>query len=113
VNNFEMPKAFFAVWFYIPFPKTWLRYKKKCLRMHGAAHESTPDWDNLTKALFDALMPRKNKIKGEKGSDDRKVHCGSTFKVWVRPEDACIKILEYDPAEYMAAFKDGHPTSSG
>lgn len=109
VNKFEMPRQCFAIWFYIPFPKTWLRYKKKCLQMHGAAHESTPDWDNLIKALFDALMPRKSRTRGQTGGDDRKINCGATFKVWVRPEDACIKIIEYDKTEYMEAFKHGHP----
>ena len=77
--------------------------------MAGQPHQSTPDWDNLTKALFDGLMPRKSRTSGEKGNDDRKIHCGSPFKIWVYPEDACIKAIEYDKDDYMGVFIHGHP----
>ena len=72
--------------------------------MEGQPHQSTPDCDNLLKAFFDSVMPRANKAKGEKGADDRKIHCYAAFKVWVRPENACIKIVEYGGNDFLAAF---------
>ncbi len=75
-------------------------------------HQSTPDWDNLTKSLFDALMPRKKRTNGETGTDDRQIHCGAIFKVWVLPDEACVKIVEYDTVEFMEAFKHGLPSTS-
>ena len=107
-QKFEMPRGYFALWFYVPHPKSWRKDKIK--ENLYKPHETTPDWDNFIKALFDALMPRKSKTKGEKGSDDRRIHCGTPFKVWVKPEEACIKILEYDKDEFMEVFKHGHPS---
>lgn len=72
-------------------------------------HQSTPDWDNFIKAMFDALMPRRNRSRGDKGADDRLIHCGAIFKVWVLPGEACIKVLEYGSADFMEVFKHGHP----
>jgi hypothetical protein len=49
-------------------------------------------------------MPRKNKRFGEKGADDRRIHCFAVFKIWVRRGDECIKIVEYDENEFMEGF---------
>lgn len=106
--GFTVPHGYFAVWFYMPHPKSWRR--KKIAENLYKPHQSTPDWDNCTKALFDALMPRKKRTKGEKGVDDRLIHCGAVFKVWVRENEGCIKILEYDQNEFMMVFKHGNPT---
>lgn len=102
-----MPHGFFALWFYMPYPKSWR--KKKIADKLYTPHQSTPDWDNLTKSLFDALMPRKKRTNGETGTDDRLVHCGTIFKVWVKPEEACIKILEYSAGDFLKAFDHGAP----
>jgi Holliday junction resolvase RusA-like endonuclease len=107
-QGFTMPSGFFAIWFYVPHPKSWRKAKIK--ENLYKEHMSTPDWDNYAKAFFDALMPRKAKSKGEKGSDDRRIHCGAIFKVWVLPSEACIKVLEYDRSDFMEAFKHGHPS---
>ena len=106
-NGFVMPQGYFAIWFCIPYPKSWRKQKIK--EMLHKPHQSTPDWDNLTKSLFDALMPRKKRTNGEKGPDDRLVHCGAIFKVWVKPEEACIKVIEYSSESFIDAFKDGSP----
>lgn len=106
-TGFKMPVGNFALWFYLPHPKSWRR--KKLAEMLYKPHQSTPDWDNLTKALFDALMPRKSRTSGEKGADDRLIHCGAIFKVWVLPDEACIKVLEYEENDFMDAFIHGHP----
>lgn len=103
-TGFEMPVAYFLIHFYIAAPKSWRKKDRK--EKIGTPHMSTPDLDNLLKAFFDSIMPRKNKTKGEKGSDDRKIHCYAAFKTWADPEDSCIKIVEYQESDYMEAFKD-------
>lgn len=101
-ESFVMPHGYFAVWFYVPIPPSW-RPKKVAEMMH-TAHLNTPDLDNYLKQLYDSIMPRKNRLKKEKGVDDRKIHCYAAFKVWVAHEDACIKIVEYSKGDFVAAF---------
>ena len=107
-NDFKMPLGHAAVWFYVPMPVSW-RAKKRA-EMVYTVHQSTPDLDNYLKQLYDSIMPRKNRLKKEKGIDDRKFFCYAAFKVWVPVEQACIKIVEYDAVEFMESFKHGYPT---
>lgn len=109
-NGFKMPLGHSAVWFYVPMPKSW-RPKKRA-EMIYTVHQNTPDLDNYLKQLYDSIMPRKNRLKGEKGIDDRKIYCYAAFKVWVPYEEACMKILEYNPDEFMEVFKHGHPATN-
>lgn len=44
----------FSLLFGIAMPQSWS--KKKRLRMRGEPHQRTPDIDNLTKAVMDALL---------------------------------------------------------
>lgn len=106
-NGFKMPLGHAAVWFYVPMPVSWR--KKKRAEMIYTVHQNTPDLDNYLKQLYDSIMPRKNRLKGEKGVDDRKIYCYAAFKVWVPDDEGCIKILEYDAGEFMEVFKHGHP----
>lgn len=106
-NEFTMPLGYFAVWFYVPMPKSW-RAKKRAEMLH-TAHQSTPDLDNYLKQLYDAIMPRKNRLKKEKGTDDRKIFCYASFKVWVEVEKAGIKIIQYDQKEFDHIFRHGAP----
>jgi len=106
-HEFKMPLGHAAVWFYVPMPPSW-RTKKRA-EMIYTVHQNTPDLDNYLKQLYDSIMPRKNRLKGEKGMDDRKIFCYAAFKVWVPVEEACIKIIEYQPGEFMEVFKHGHP----
>jgi len=106
-NEFKMPLGHAAIWFYVPMPPSW-RPKKKAEMLY-TVHQNTPDLDNYLKQLFDSIMPRKNRLKREKGVDDRKIYCYATFKVWVPVEEACIKVIEYQPEEFMDVFKHGHP----
>jgi len=101
-SQFQMPKAYFAVWFFMPFPKSWRRKKQE--EMLYKPHTSTPDLDNLVKGLFDSIMPRRNRISGQTGSDDRQIHCESTFKVWCPQGEEKIIIIEYTKEEYLATF---------
>lgn len=107
-NEFKMPLGHFAMWFYVPMPPSW-RPKKRA-EMIYTVHQSTPDLDNYLKQLYDSIMPRKNRLKKEKGVDDRKIYCYAAFKVWVPVEEACMKVIEYAPDEFMEVFKHGHPT---
>lgn len=107
-NDFKMPLGYAAVWFYVPMPKSWR--KKKLDQMLYTVHQNTPDLDNYLKQLYDSIMPRKNRMKGEKGIDDRKIYNYAAFKVWVTWEEACIKIVEYRPEDFEEVFKHGHPS---
>lgn len=97
-----MPIGYFAIWFYIPAPKSWR--KKEREQKTGGPHMTTPDCDNLLKAFFDGIMPRKNKTKKEKGSDDRKIHCYTAFKVWCPASEGRIVIAEYAQSHFLEAF---------
>ena len=110
-NEFKMPLGYFAAWFYVPMPPSWR--KKRIAEMIYTVHQNTPDLDNYLKQLYDAIMPRKNRQKGEKGMDDRKIFCYSAFKVWVPLEEAGMKIVEYDKDDYMDEFRHGHPKHCG
>lgn len=106
-NEFKMPLGYFAVWFYVPMPPSW-RKPKRAEMLH-TVHQNTPDLDNYLKQLYDSIMPRKNRQRREKGVDDRKIFCYAAFKVWVEPDESCIKVLEYDKAEFDNTFQHGHP----
>ena len=90
-TGFKMPLGYFAVWFYVPMPASWR--KKKRAQMLYNVHQNTPDLDNYLKQLYDSVMPRKNRLRKEKGCDDRKIFCYAAFKVWVEWDDACIKVV--------------------
>lgn len=107
-NEFKLPLGHTAVWFYVPMPPSWR--KKKREEMIYTVHQNTPDLDNYLKQLYDSIMPRKNRLKKEKGIDDRKIFCYAAFKVWVPYEKACIKIIEYNQVDFMKTFQHGHPS---
>lgn len=106
-NEYKMPLGHSAVWFYVAMPASW-RPKRRAEMLY-TVHQNTPDLDNYLKQLYDSVMPRKNRLKKEKGMDDRKIYSYAAFKVWVPYDEACIKVIEYDPAEFMKAFENGHP----
>lgn len=97
-----IPSGYFAIWFYIPHPKSWR--KKKIQELVGAPHMGTPDLDNLIKALLDGAMPRRNRISGEKGADDRRIHNYVPFKVWCHPGQEKIVIVEYSEQDIRIEF---------
>jgi Holliday junction resolvase RusA-like endonuclease len=105
--GFRMPDGYFAIWFYVPMPKSWR--KNKLQEKIYTEHTSTPDWDNFAKAFQDGIMPRKSKTSGEKGRDDRSIHSVAVFKIWVPAEEACIKVIEYSKNDYLNEFRHGHP----
>lgn len=107
-EDFKMPLGYFAIWFYVPMPPSWRQ--SKIDKFKHKPHQNMPDIDNFIKKTFDGIMPRRNRIARDKGADDRKIHCYTTFKVWVEFDEACIKIIEYKPEDFIEAFKDGLPT---
>lgn len=101
-TGFKMPHGYFALAFCMPMPARW---SKKKVREHLLEpHQNQPDSDNLVKALFDSLMPRRNRSGGQKGDDDRKIHCYSAFKLWVLPGDACIRVIEYRKGDFLTEY---------
>lgn len=103
-TGFKLPYGYFAIWFYIKVPKSWRI--KKVEQFLGTSHQSTPDIDNYIKGLFDGMMPKPNKNKGEKGSsDDRLIHSMAAFKVWTAYNESCIDIVEYSKEDYENTFK--------
>lgn len=105
-----MPHGFFVILFYIPFPKSWREKKRR--EMYNTPHCSTPDLDNLLKAFFDSIMPRRNRTVGEKGADDRKIHCYTAFKKWCESGEERIEIIEYSPTDYISSvLPEAQPAS--
>ena len=58
--GFTMPEDNFHVIFHIPMPKSWTGHRKDT--MVGTKHQQTPDVDNLSKAVFDAICTQDNFI---------------------------------------------------
>lgn len=101
-EGFLIPNGYFAIWFYIPFPKSWT--KKKQALMGGKPHLDTPDLDNLIKAATDGILPRRNRTKGEKGADDRRIHNYIPFKIWCPQGEEKIVINEYTESQILGLF---------
>lgn len=107
--QFSMPSGSFSIWFYIPFPKSWT--KKKCAVMAGQPHMDTPDLDNLLKAFFDGVMPRRNRAAGGSGADDRRIHNYVAFKIWCGPGEEKIVINEYEQDAFAHLFQLPSPVA--
>ena len=83
-KKFVVPEQGGHIIFYIPVPKTWKEYKKK--EMHMKLHQSKPDWDNLAKAFFDAML-----------SEDKEVADVRVTKRWVNKTEGWIEFNFYLP----------------
>jgi Holliday junction resolvase RusA-like endonuclease len=83
-KRFELPEQGAHITYYIPVPKSWRKYKKAEMHMH--LHQSTPDVDNLTKALFDSLM-----------EEDKHIADIRITKKWVNQEQGWIEIVINNP----------------
>lgn len=82
--RFTMPEQGAAITFFIPVPKTWRKWKKE--QMHMQLHQSTPDIDNLLKAVFDSLL-----------AEDKHIGNISLTKLWVNQEVGWIEITTSNP----------------
>jgi Holliday junction resolvase RusA-like endonuclease len=79
-KDFFIPAAGLSITFYIPCPESWSAKKKKA--HHGLLHQSRPDLDNLTKALFDSLV-----------TEDKHIASLSATKRWVDFPDGWIECV--------------------
>ncbi len=71
--GFIMPQDAFFMWFLMPMPRTWTKKKKAAMAFQ--LHKNKKDTDNLSKAIKDALAPRKNNFL------DTKLFTNEFFKV--------------------------------
>jgi len=83
-KQFVPPEQGGHLFFYIPVPKTWKKYKKE--EMHMKLHQSKPDWDNLAKAFFDSMF-----------SEDMHIADVRVTKKWVNQEKGWIEFVSYLP----------------
>ena len=58
--NIKLPFHGGHVTFIIPMPKSWSKQRKAVMNLQ--LHEQKPDWDNLGKALSDAVYKDDSKI---------------------------------------------------
>lgn len=58
--EFVPPTEGLSVTFWLPMPESWSQKKKD--RMWAKPHQQKPDWDNLVKSVFDALLEDDSKV---------------------------------------------------
>lgn len=54
LNKVVIPEHGAHITFYIPMPKSWSKKKKSTYE--NMSHQQKPDWDNLAKAICDAVL---------------------------------------------------------
>lgn len=105
--GFIMPQDAFFMWFFMPMPKTWT--KKKKASMAFKLHKNKKDTDNLSKAIKDALAPRKsNFVAGKQPAmDDRVISSYANAKIYLPDQyidKVGILIIEYDITSFLKDF---------
>lgn len=105
--GFIMPQDAFFMWFFMPMPKSWT--KKKKAEMAFKLHKNKKDTDNLSKAIKDALAPRKSNFLAGKqpAMDDRVISSYANAKIYL-PDEYADKvgtlIVEYDVSDFLNGF---------
>lgn len=69
LRGVDLPQGGAHVTFVLPMPASWT--KRKRAEMDGQSHQQKPDWDNLAKALCDAIY-----------DDDSGIHDIRVSKIW-------------------------------
>jgi len=105
--GFIMPQDAFFMWFFMPMPKTWT--KKKKAAMAFKLHKHKKDTDNLSKAIKDALAPRKsNFVPGAMPAmDDRVISSYANAKIYLPDEHVDkvgVLIVEYKVDDFLGKF---------
>lgn len=105
--GFIMPQDAFFMWFFMPMAKSWTKKKKR--EMAFKLHKNKKDTDNLSKAIKDALAPRKsNFVPGNAPSmDDRVISSYANAKIYLPDEYADkigILIVEYGVNDFLYPF---------
>lgn len=106
-TGFIMPQDAFFMWFFMPMPKSWT--KKKKAAMAFKLHKNKKDTDNLSKAIKDALAPRKSNFVTSNHSaiDDRVISSYANAKIYLPDEFADkvgVLIVEYDINDFLRRF---------
>lgn len=105
-----MPQDAFFLWFFMPMPKSWT--KKKKVAMAFKLHKNKKDTDNLSKAIKDALAPRKSNFvqSATPAMDDRVISSYANAKIYLpdcHMDKVGILIVEYDVNDFlMQSFGD-------
>lgn len=95
--GFELQVSGVAIYYYHPIPTRWS--KKKKLIMRGQLKLTKPDWDNMTKAIQDALGKKRGEIS-DRMPDERVAHLAGTGKYWcydLEAKEGYIEILVNQP----------------
>jgi Holliday junction resolvase RusA-like endonuclease len=105
--GFIMPQDAFFMWFFMPMPKSWTK-KKKAL-MAFKLHKNKKDTDNLSKAIKDALAPRKSNfvLGAQPAMDDRVISSYANAKIYLpdaHADKVGVLIVEYDVNEFLTDF---------
>lgn len=78
LKKVSVPEGGAHITFVMPMTKGWSNKKKA--EMNGKPHQMKPDWDNLAKALFDAIY-----------EDDAHIHDVRVSKIWGEKGEIWIK----------------------
>ena len=81
--------------FYVPFLAKMKKPERETLTGKNAAHQRTPDLDNLWKALNDSLLPHSDR-------GDSMVWAGIPIKIWSEKAGIYIKNLSPDDPRIWA-----------
>lgn len=105
--GFIMPQDAFFMWFFMPMPKTWT--KKKKAAMAFKLHKQKKDTDNLSKAIKDALAPRKSNfvVGNAPAMDDRVISSYANAKIYLPDEYSDrvgVLIVEYPINDFLGKF---------
>jgi Holliday junction resolvase RusA-like endonuclease len=82
--RFTMRPIGMSIHYFIPVPKSWSKKKKRL--HHMTYHQSTPDLDNLTKAMKDSLL-----------REDKQIAHYELSKWWVDNETGWIEVYFFEP----------------
>lgn len=105
--GFIMPQDAFFMWFFMPMAKSWT--KKKKAAMAFKLHKNKKDTDNLSKAIKDALAPRKSNFVpgGMPAMDDRVISSYANAKIYLpdgHADKIGILIVEYGTGDFLGKF---------
>lgn len=105
--GFIMPQDAFFMWFFMPMAKSWT--KKKKAAMAFKLHKNKKDTDNLSKAIKDALAPRKSNFVpgGMPAMDDRVISSYANAKIYLPDSHAYkigVLIVEYKENDFLGKF---------
>jgi Holliday junction resolvase RusA-like endonuclease len=89
--------------FFIPMPPSWS--KKKQEQMLGTPHQQAPDFDNLTKAFFDALYPRNEgfRIFSDR-KDDSHIYGAKPEKYWSSHGGILVEAITPEDPSYIRSI---------